>query len=80
MSRAWDKEKKSESPTGFEPMLHVTTALSQSDCRNFSGSAITTSYTTTWGFLQFDWLRAVVVQLNLKYLYVKITHLLQVVV
>ena len=49
MSRAWDKEKKSESPTGFEPMLHVTTALSQSDCRNFSCSAITVSYTTTWG-------------------------------
>ena len=31
-------------------------------------------------FLQFDWLRAVVFQLNLKYLRVKITNLLQVVV
>ena len=31
-------------------------------------------------FLQFDWLRAVVFQLNLKYLYVKITNLLWVVV
>ena len=31
-------------------------------------------------FLQFDWLTAVVFQLNLKYLHVKITNLLQVVV
>ena len=31
-------------------------------------------------FLQFDWLRAVVFQLNLKYLHVKITNLFQVVV
>ena len=31
-------------------------------------------------FLQFDWLRAVVFQLNLKYLRVKITNLLRVVV
>ena len=31
-------------------------------------------------FLQFDWLRAVVFHLNLKYLHVKITYLLQVVV
>ena len=30
--------------------------------------------------LQFDWLRAVVFQLNLKYLHVKITNLLRVVV
>ena len=30
--------------------------------------------------LQFDWLRAVVFQLNLKYLHVKIRNLLQVVV
>ena len=27
-------------------------------------------------FLQFDWLSAVIFQLNLKYLYVKITNLL----
>ena len=31
-------------------------------------------------FLQFDWLRAVAFQLNLKYLQVKITNLLRVVV
>ena len=31
-------------------------------------------------FLHFDWLRAVVFQLNLKYLHVKITKPLQVVV
>ena len=31
-------------------------------------------------FLQFDWLRAVVFQLNLKYLHMKITNLLWVVV
>ena len=31
-------------------------------------------------FLQFDWLRAVVFQLNLKYLHVKITKVLWVVV
>ena len=31
-------------------------------------------------FLQFDWLRAVLFQLNLKYLHVKITKLLRVVV
>ena len=31
-------------------------------------------------FLQFDWLRAVVFQLNLKYPHVKITNLLWVVV
>ena len=31
-------------------------------------------------FLQFDWLREVVFQLNLKYLHVKITNLLWVVV
>ena len=31
-------------------------------------------------FLQFDWLRAVVFQLNLKYLHVKITNLWWVVV
>ena len=31
-------------------------------------------------FLQFDWLKAVVFQLNLKYLHEKITNLLRVVV
>ena len=37
-------------------------------------------YTTTWEILQFDWLRAVVFQLNLNYLHVKTTNLLRVVV
>ena len=31
-------------------------------------------------FLQFDWIRLVVFQLNLKYLHVKITNLLHLVV
>ena len=31
-------------------------------------------------FLQFDWLRAVVFQVNLKYLHVKITNLFKAVV
>ena len=31
-------------------------------------------------FQQFDWLKAVVFQLNLKYLHVKVTYLLEVVV
>ena len=31
-------------------------------------------------FLQFDWLRAVVFQLNLKHLHVRITNLLRVVI
>ena len=31
-------------------------------------------------FLLFDWLRAVVFQLNLKYIHVKVTNLLRVVV
>ena len=31
-------------------------------------------------FVQFGWLRAVVFQLNLKYLHMKITNLLRVVV
>ena len=37
-------------------------------------------YTTVEKFLQFDWLRTVVLQLNLKYLHVKITNLVRVVV
>ena len=39
-----------------------------------------TSFILYEKFLQFDWLRAVVFQLNLKYLHVKITKLLRVVV
>ena len=39
-----------------------------------------TSFILHEKFLQFDWLRAVVFQLNLKYLNVKITNLLRVVV
>ena len=38
-------------------------------------------YTTSHEkFLQFDWLRAVVFQLSLKYVHVRITNLLRVVV
>ena len=36
-------------------------------------------YTNTLKFLQFDWLRAVVFQLTMKYLHEKITNLLRVV-
>ena len=43
-------------------------------------SAITAVILLREKFLQFDWLRAVVFQLNLKYLHVKITNLLRVVV
>ena len=39
-----------------------------------------TSFILYEKFLQFDWLRVVVFQLNLKYLHVKITKLLRVVV
>ena len=41
---------------------------------------INTTSTLLEKFLQFDWLRAVVFQHNLKYLHVKITNLLRVVV
>ena len=59
-----------------------TTAMSKSNCRNFSCSRITVFILLPEKFLQFDWLRAVVFhdQLNLKYLHVKITNLLRVVV
>ena len=40
----------------------------------------TISYTTTWDISACEWLRAVVFQVNLKYLPVKITNLLRVVV
>ena len=43
-------------------------------------SAVTRFMLLQEKFLKFDWLRAVVFQLNLKYLHVKITNLLQVVV
>ena len=43
-------------------------------------SAVNTIILLHEKFLQFDWLRAVVFQLNLKYLHVKITNLLCVVV
>ena len=64
------------------------TALSQSNCRNFSCSSISAKFNhdicifilLQEKFLQFDWLRAVVFQLNFKYLHVKITNLLWVVV
>ena len=47
-----------------------TSALSQSNCRNFSGSCINT--TIAEKFLPFDWLRAEVFQLDLKCLQVSI--------
>ena len=46
----------------------------------FIGCIITVVILLHEKFLQFDWLRALVFQLNLKYLHVKITNLLQVVV
>ena len=42
------------------------------------GSGITLLILLHDKFLQFDWLRAVVFHLNLKYLHVKITNLLQI--
>ena len=58
-------------------------ALSQSNCRNFSCSSISAKFNhdicifilLQEKFLQFDWLRAVVFQLNFKYLHVKIRNL-----
>ena len=47
---------------------------------NFSSTVIVILILLHEKFLQFDWLRAVVFQLNLKYLHVKITNLLWVVV
>ena len=44
------------------------------------GEAISSFILLHEKFLQLDWLRAVVFQLNLKYLHVKITNLLRVVV
>ena len=44
------------------------------------GDAISSFILLHEKFLQLDWLRAVVFQLNLKYLHVKITNLLRVVV
>ena len=45
-----------------------------------SGKGITTVILLHEKLLQFDWLRAEVFQLNLKYLHVKITNLFWVVV
>ena len=53
-------------------------------CKNVRREVITTPFKFIillhQKFLQSDWLRAVVFQLNLKYLHVKITNLLRVVV
>ena len=49
-------------------------------CRECIGAKIIKIILLHEKFLQFDWLRAVVFQLNLKYLHVKITNLLLVVV
>ena len=65
------------------------TALSQVANREYSGAPCTRALGRSpiakfillhAKFLQFYWLRAVVFQLNLKYLHVKITNLLRVVV
>ena len=48
--------------------------------RTFHGHHIKVVILLHEKFLQFDWLRAVVFQLHLKYLHVKITNLLPVVV
>ena len=48
--------------------------------RPYSGSLLSSITLLHEKFLQFDWLRAVVFQLNLEYLHVKITNLLRVVV
>ena len=50
------------------------------DCRTTGCYKITFFMLLHEKFLQFDWLRAVVIQLNLKYLHVKITNLSWVVV
>ena len=46
----------------------------------YGGIGLASLYYYMKKLLQFDWLRAVVFQLNLKYLHVKITNLLRVVV
>ena len=61
------REKETEVGNVFETRKAVLTV------RRRSRPSYFIHYTTPWEFLQFDWLRAVVFQLNLKYLHVKIT-------
>ena len=61
----------------FLPLKRLKAYLRGGLNRGFTVKAIILLYEK---FLQFDWLRAVVFQLNLKYLHVKITNLLWVVV
>ena len=68
------REKETEVGNVFETRKAVLTVGRRSRHSYFI------YYTTTWEFLQFDWLRAVVFQLNLEYLHVKITNLSLVVV
>ena len=58
----------------------VSTTLIGEDCTHLIHVSITHFILLQEKFLQFDWLRAVVLQFNLKYLHVKITNLLGVVV
>ena len=57
----------------------LSLALSLSDKKTFINKLISFAFSLFIllheKFLQFDWLRAVVFQLNLKYLHVKITNL-----
>ena len=50
------------------------------ECKSTSDETFQYLYYYMRKFLQFDWLRVVVFQLNLKYLRVKITNLLRIVV
>ena len=68
------REKETEVGNVFETRKAVLTVGRRSRHSYFI------YYTTTWEFLQFDWLRAVVFQLNLEYLHVKITKPLRVAV
>ena len=66
------------SPLDF---LTFVLILSTGDCNvDISEQVITRFILKHEKLLQFDWLRAVVFQLNLKYLHLKITNLLRVVV
>ena len=60
--------------------LHPTELINVLSDRYFRAILLKVIILLHGKFLQFDWLRAVVFQLNLKYLHVKITKLLWVVV
>ena len=61
---------------GFSLGSYFATIFNCIVCKN----AVVTFILQHEKFLQFHWLRAVVFKLNLKYLHVKITNLLRVVV